>query len=190
MLLERGRVVDIGPAPDIARQYNALNFRRVRQEARESGGPEILRRAPVAEVTNAVFEDRSGDVAVTLQQGEPCCIRMDVRFHAEAQNPIFGVSLRNDLGNVVFATSTHVDRTPTGVFRSDDTAVIRFRFDNWLGPGRHRLVATVAREGLGADLFDLHADSSVIVLANRAGGGSTDLPHTIEIERPSTLSHP
>jgi ABC-type polysaccharide/polyol phosphate transport system ATPase subunit len=190
LLLERGRVVDIGSPPEIARQYNALNFKRVRQEARESGGPEILRRAPVAEVMNAVFEDASGDVAVTVQQGESCCIRMDVRFHADAENPIFAISLRNELGNVVFATSTYVDGALTGLFKTGETAVIRFRFENWLGPGRHRLVATVAREGMGADLFDLHADSSMIVLATRTGGGSADLPHTVEIERTSTISPP
>ena len=38
MLLERGRVVDIGQPADIARQYNALNFRRVREEAKDRSG--------------------------------------------------------------------------------------------------------------------------------------------------------
>src|SRR5207302_2931843 len=33
MLLDRGRIVDIGEPPSIARQYNELNFRRIRDEA-------------------------------------------------------------------------------------------------------------------------------------------------------------
>jgi ABC-type polysaccharide/polyol phosphate transport system ATPase subunit len=183
MLLERGRVVDIGLPPSITRQYNQLNFQLVRQEARDTGGPETLRRAPVAEVVRAVFESPTGDVVVTANQGEPCCVRMDVRFHADAENPIFAITGRNELGHAAFATSTHVDSLQTGRFRAGETAVVRFRFDNWLAPGRHRLMATVAREGFGADLFDLNADSSIIVLAAHPGGGIVDLPHAIEIER-------
>ena len=100
-----------------------------------------------------------------------------------ATHPIFAMSLRNDLGQAVFATSTAATGIDSGSFEAGDTAIVRFRFDNWLAPGRHRLMATVAREGLGADLYDLHADSSIIVLANRSGGGSVDFPHTIEIQR-------
>jgi hypothetical protein len=174
-------MVDLGAPAEIARQYNALNFKRVREEAKASEGPEILRRAPVAEISNAVFESTDGDVLVSATQGELCCVRMDVRFHADTTRPIFGISLRNDLGQAVFATSTDAIDIDTGSFAAGDHAVIRFRFDNWLAPGRHRLMATVAREGLGADLYDLHADTSIIVLANRSGGGSVDLPHTIEI---------
>ncbi len=44
MLLERGRVVDIAEPASIARQYNELNFHRVRREAVEHGGPEACRR--------------------------------------------------------------------------------------------------------------------------------------------------
>jgi ABC-type polysaccharide/polyol phosphate transport system ATPase subunit len=183
MLLERGHAVDIGRPESIAQQYNELNFRRVRKEARESGGPEILRRAPVGQIVDAVFESSDGEVLVTSTQGEPCCVRIDVRFHDTARNPIFGISLRNELGQPVFAANTAVDEIEGGEFHAGDTATVRFRFENWLGPGRHRLTATIAREGMGADLFDLHADSSVIVSATHHGGGSVDLPHTVEISR-------
>ena len=183
MLLERGRMIEIGDPASVARRYNQLNFRTVREEARAAGGPEILRRAAVAEVTSAVFESRGGEVLVSANQGEPCCVRMDVHFHADTVNPIFAMSVRDDLGHAVFATSTEADAIETGSFRAGGDAVVRFRFENWLGPGRHRLMATVAREGLGADLFDLHADSSIIVVASRPGGGAVDLPHMIEIER-------
>ncbi len=182
MLMERGRVVDIGTPVSIARQYNELNFKRVREEAREFGGPEIFRKSPVAEVSNAVFESPGGQVLVSANQGEPLCVRMEVRFHAVATNPIFAISMSNELGHTVFAANTHVDQITTGHFNVGDTATIRFRFENWVGPGRHRLNASVAREGLGADLFDLHSQTTIIMLANRAAGGAVDIPHTIEIE--------
>ncbi len=46
-----------------------------------------------------------------------------------------------------------------------------------------QLIASVARAGLGADLYDAHMSNSIIVLADKAGGGITDYPHTLTIER-------
>jgi ABC-type polysaccharide/polyol phosphate transport system ATPase subunit len=184
MLLERGRVVEIGQPASVARHYNELNFQRVRREARESGtGPDVLRRAAVAEVRGARFESPVGEVLVTTEQGEPCQVRMEVYFHQEAVDPIFAVSLQGDAGHIAFATSTQVAQISTGRFRAGETAVVRIPFENWLAPGRYQLLASVARDGFGADLYDLHADTSLIVLANRAGGGAADLPHRFEIDR-------
>jgi hypothetical protein len=160
-----------------------MNFRRVREEARTTGGPEILRRAPVAEIASAVFESADGEVLVTAQQGEPCVIRVEVRFHTTTNNPIFGIALRSEAGQPVFASSTNADEIKTGEFRAGDTVTVRFQFENWLAPGRYRLSATVARDGIGDDLFDLHADSSIYVLADHPGGGGVDFPHRIDVKR-------
>jgi ABC-type polysaccharide/polyol phosphate transport system ATPase subunit len=184
MLMERGRVVDISDPASIARQYNELNFRRVRRDAREHGGPEVLQRSPVAELLNAWFEDPAGEKIVTAAQGEPCCIRMDVRFHADTEEPVFSVALTNELGHTSFAASSQLRHGTTGRFAAGDHAVVRIRFENWLGPGRYRLTASITRSGLGVDAFDLREDiSSIIVHASQAGGGAADLPHSFEIER-------
>jgi ABC-type polysaccharide/polyol phosphate transport system ATPase subunit len=183
MLLERGKTVDVSDPETIARKYNEMNFRRVREEARATGGPEILRRTPVAEIATAVFESADGEVLVTAQQGERCVIRLEVRFHAATTDPIFGIALRSESGLPAFAASTNADEIETGEFTAGDTATVTFGFDNWLAPGRYRLSATVARAGIGDDLFDLHADSSVVVLADHPGGGGVDLPHQIEVTR-------
>jgi hypothetical protein len=136
----------------------------------------------VAEVLNAWFETVPGEIAVTVNQGEPCSVRMEVRFHEEVKSPIFAVTLQKENGHVAFSTSSDLQRVATGTFAAGSTASIRLRFENWLAPGRYRLFATVAREGFGADVFDAHITNSVIVLADRPGGGVADLPHTIEIE--------
>jgi ABC-type polysaccharide/polyol phosphate transport system ATPase subunit len=184
MLLERGNVVGIGDPAAIARKYNELNFRRVREEAKVTGfGPDTLRAAPVAEVLTACFESPDRETLVMTNQGEPCCCRMDVRFHAEIENPIFAFSLRSEAGHTAFATSTELQHVQTGHYYAGDAATVRVPFENWLGAGRYRLMASVAREGNVADIYDLHVDSSIIVIANRAGGGAADLPHTFEIDR-------
>jgi ABC-type multidrug transport system ATPase subunit len=184
MLMERGKVIDIGDPHVITRRYNELNFRRVRREAREEGGPEALRRAPVAELMNAWFESPDGEQIVQASQGDQICVRMEVRFHADTNEPMFAISLRNDLGNVVFATSTQVTNESTGTFKAGELATVTVEFPNWLGPGRYRLTASITREGTGADAYDMRDDiSSLIVHAASAGGGFVDLPHTFKIDR-------
>ncbi len=184
MLMERGRVVEIGESSKVARRYNEMNFRRVREQAREEGGPDTLRRAPVAELVSAFFEAPEGGAQVSIPQGEACCVRLDVRFHDTAENPIFSIALRNELGNTAFATGTQLEDELTGTFHAGDSATVRVRFDNWLAPGRYHLTAAVTRDGLGADAYDMREDvSSLIVSASRSGGGIADLPHTIDIAR-------
>src|SRR5947209_6379134 len=184
MLLERGRVVDIGEPPSITRQYNQLNFERARQAGPHGALPaEILPGARVAEILNAWFESADGEVIVTATQGKRCYIKMDVRFLVEAEDPMFSIALENETGHVAFGTSTNVHDTETGRFRAGSTASIRVGFENWLAPGRYHLIATAARAGFGADAYDTHASASIIVVADKPGGGLADLPNSLEIER-------
>jgi ABC-type polysaccharide/polyol phosphate transport system ATPase subunit len=182
MLIERGRIVEIGEPAPVAREYNKLNFRRVREEARAHGGPETLKRAPVAELLSATFESPSGEPLLATPQGNPCAVRVDVRFHSSAENPIFAVTLRDERGQSAFATSTQLDHGPTGWFQAGQTASVRVAFDNWLSPGRYTLEASVTPDGLGSNAYDLREEmASLIVHATRSGGGAVDLPHTITI---------
>ena len=56
MLLDRGRVVDIGDPTSIARQYNEINFRRIREEAGGTRPRARTQSSAPAEVVNAWFE--------------------------------------------------------------------------------------------------------------------------------------
>jgi ABC-type polysaccharide/polyol phosphate transport system ATPase subunit len=182
MLLERGRAVDVGEPASIARHYNELNFRRMRREAQEFGGPQTLKEAPVAELTRARFEDGNGEQQFEAMQRDPCWVRLDVYFHAEAVDPIFAIALIDDRGGTAFAASTQITYGPTGRFRAGTTAVVRIRFENWLTPGRYRLTASVARDEVRPEAYDARLEiSSLIVHGRRPGGGMVDLPHTFEI---------
>ena len=183
MLMEKGRVVDIGSPDVVARKYNDLNFKRSPHVPESSVRSEGGRERPTAGVTSTAFEDADGEVIVSANQGETVVARVEVSFHETLENPIIGMSLRNEQEQPVFASSTAVDGIKTGHFSPGDRTTVRFRFENMLGPGRYSMQAFVARDGLGADLLDLHEDSSLIVVAVRAGGGAADLPHTIELER-------
>ena len=184
MLLDRGRVVDIGDSASIARQYNELNFRRVRHEAVEQGGPEAFKQPPVAELLAVRAESVAGEPVVGTPQGEPCYIRMDVRFHADVDDPLFSIALHNEQGHLAFYTATPLTHGPTGHFRAGDQVRVRVRFENWLAPGQYGLTASINRDDPGLECFDTRENvTSLAVWAHRTGGGVVDLPSSFEIER-------
>jgi ABC-type polysaccharide/polyol phosphate transport system ATPase subunit len=184
LVMDHGRVVKIGDPETVAREYNSLNFRAVRAEALISNGPEALKRPPVAEIVSGMFEDLDGSALTGVHQGGPSPVRIEVRFHADAVNPIFGIALRDDRGRIAFATSSELQGGATGTFREGDTATVKLQFDNWLAPGRYTLEASVTPDGLGGNAYDLRQGlATILVLATRSGGGAADLPHELKIER-------
>jgi ABC-type polysaccharide/polyol phosphate transport system ATPase subunit len=183
MLLDGGRMIDIGEPTAIARQYNRINFASLEHRPAVESQDETATRSQVAQVRSAWFESPSGEHATSSYQGEVLNIGMDIEFLTDVDDPVISFSLQSENGHYVFIASTDTSQVVTGHFAAASTASVRLRFENRLGPGRYRLFATIARHGTGADVFDAHVSSSIIVLADRPGGGMVDLPHQFEIER-------
>ena len=184
-LLERGRVVQTGQPAAIAHRYNELNYSLVRSEARQSHGPAALRRAPVAAIIDAGYETPAREPLVALRQRERCCARARIHFHAAVENPTFALALMDDAGQVAFATNSALTLGPSGAFQAGERAEVRCQFENFLPPGRYRLVVSVtAKDGSAAEAYDLREDiASIIVYSEAVGGGAMDLPHSLKIER-------
>jgi ABC-type polysaccharide/polyol phosphate transport system ATPase subunit len=184
MLLERGRVVDIGDPELIARQYNDLNFKVARREHAHLGTPDVAPAPAVARIQSARFESADGVPVVSLSQGESCVVHMEVMFEADAHNPVFAIALRNEFGVTAFAAHSEHQFGDSGEFRAGQLATVRMRFDNWLAPARYTLVVSVTGEGRAAEIHDLREDlSSLIVYASETAGGVVDLPHKFEVDR-------
>jgi ABC-type polysaccharide/polyol phosphate transport system ATPase subunit len=178
MLLERGRVLSIGDPHEIGLLYNQVNF------------GELVHDAPAADVTQRPVEIRTcrvqvaGEPVSDVPHGESFELAFETLFNERIENPVFGVSLRNEAGQTVFATTTQWSQPETGAFDAGETATARVRLDAWFGPGRYRVSPSVARRGSGADTLDLREDmASVILHSTRPSGGMVDPPHSFEIER-------
>ena len=181
MLLEKGRMVAIGEPATIARQYNQLNFGATvhRQDDLPPAG-RLGRRS--ADIVDAWFEDSGGTRISTLAHREPCQVCMEVLFNDDLADPIFGVTLRNEVGQTVFATTTTQTYGSTGQFRGGQTATVRVRFENWLASSRYTVTPSIARNGTGADALDLREDiASLLIHGGPFTGGVADLPHSFEI---------
>jgi hypothetical protein len=108
----------------------------------------------------------------------------DTVFHERVEDPVFGVSMRNEAGQTVLETTTQWSQPDSGVFEPGETASVRLKLDAWFRPDRYSLTPSVARRGSGSDTLDLREDMvSVILHSSRSTGGLIDPPHTFEIER-------
>jgi ABC-type polysaccharide/polyol phosphate transport system ATPase subunit len=183
MLLEKGHTVAIGDPATLARRYNQLNFGATIHQLDENGSspdPRVGHRA--AEIVDAWFEDHSGARIASISHGEPCEVCIEVRFNEDLTHPVFGATLRNDVGATVFATTTDHGHGPTGHFAAGRTVIVRLRFENWLTASRYTVTPSVARHGTGADALDLREDlASLLIHGGPFTGGVVNLPHTFEI---------
>ena len=120
MLLERGHVADIGEPRPVAMHYLQMNFSRDARAAEAAAGGEAEpppdRRAVNtgelragdggAEIVNGWFMDAEGHQVEALEAGQRCAFCMHVRFHEDAQDPVFAFALRNaDDERVIVANS-------------------------------------------------------------------------------------
>jgi len=184
MLLDKGRLIGVGEPGAIARHYNELNFGQTIHEIAERPLGEDGDRLKEAEIVDAWFEDDTGTRIAAIGHRETCTACIEVRFNSSLDDPIFGATLRNDVGATVFATTTALDIGPTGHFASGEVAIVRLRFETWFTQTRYTLTPSVARPGLGADAIDLRADlASIVVHGGNFTTGVVDLPHEFTIER-------
>jgi hypothetical protein len=109
---------------------------------------------------------------------------MEVHFNAALDDPIFGITIRNDVGGTVFATTTAFDEVPTGHFASGERVVVRLRFEAWFTPTSYTLTPSIARAGTGSDAIDLRPDlATIIVHGGHFTTGVVDVPHSFAVER-------
>ena len=175
MLIERGRVLDIGDPGEISRKYSELNFGHLAGESTPPAGD-----AEGVRILSAWCEDGSGERVVASGQGSLCALCAEVRFESAAENPAFAITLRNEVRHTIFV-ATSAAHGPSGRFEAGETATVRFRFENWLAPSRYTLTPWVATPDRILDRRDDLA--SLIVEAERLTGGVADFPTELSVER-------
>jgi ABC-type polysaccharide/polyol phosphate transport system ATPase subunit len=185
MLLDKGHMLEIADPARIARRYNELNFgRTIHQMPADELTGQDRPGSRAAEIIDAWFEDAEGQRITAIAHGDRCVACVEVKFNEPTEDPIFGITLRNDVGATVFATTTAFDHGPTGAFGRDETVVVRLRFENWMTASHYTVTPSVARNGMGADALDLRPDlASLLVHGGHFTGGVTNLPHDFDLKR-------
>jgi ABC-type polysaccharide/polyol phosphate transport system ATPase subunit len=177
MLIDRGRVLDIGSPGEISRQYSEINF------GQAGAAPGSLDGRPGrARILAAWCEDEQGQRVVSLPQGRRCKACLEVEFETDVEDPEFSLTFRNDVRHTIFV-ATGARHPASGRFLAGERTVVRFSFENWLAQSRYTLTPSVDTRG-GDQVLDRREDlASLIVEAGRSTGGVADIPTQMEMER-------
>ena len=179
MLIEKGRVLEIGDPDHISTRYTEVNFGYLPG----SNDPEHESRPEEARVGSVWTENADGERILSALQGETCRICMEVDFKADVPQPVFSVTLRNDVRHVIYIPSS-LQHGPVEPFRAGDRAIVRFGFQNWLAPSRYTLTPAVSTWDPDYRVIDQREDhASLIIDAPIRSGGVADLPTELEVER-------
>jgi ABC-type polysaccharide/polyol phosphate transport system ATPase subunit len=193
MLIEHGRVVCSGDPETVSNRYLDLNFSelaRAEAETRSSNrdGQETATPSDAtfgdgrAVIEDAWFESTSGERTSIIHNGNRATFTMRVRFTAEAQDPVFGVTLRNGARIPLFTASSGWEIQRTGRFAAGEEVLWRVTFDNTLGPDRFTATPTVTLGG-GATLAVHERMLSIVVTRTAPTGALIDIPFSQDIER-------
>jgi ABC-type polysaccharide/polyol phosphate transport system ATPase subunit len=183
MLLERGRVVDIGEPNRIANEYLDVNFQQEAQEERPAQEPDRFGDQR-AEIVEAWFEDEHGVRTSQLHTGKPCAFAARVRFKEAIDDPLFGFVLQNSQKTTVLQASTLEQGRTTGRYAAGDEVEFRISFDNLFAPDRYFATPAVARGGGMIAWIDRRERfASVVVTGTRDTDAVIDIPFRIDIAR-------
>jgi hypothetical protein len=179
LLLEEGRVVELGEPRSVCRRYEQLNFQRPQEERGEL--PAHLGDGAAA-ILDAWFEDEHGARSAMIAHDAACAIGMTIRFRDDVEDPVFGAVVSDERHRLVFAATSASSETASGSFAADQEVTVRLRFHNVLASGRYFASPQVAYRGTGQRLMDHRENAATVVVSGgREGAGTIDLPHSVEI---------
>lgn len=142
LLLDHGKVVDIGDPEQVVNRYNFLVARQSDQQLEmkaRSGEASSYGNGEAEILTVELFGHDSG--AATVSSGETCTLRIRYRVHQDLPALTIGLLIRDRFGQDIFGTNSHLlSCTPpssTGVWSAD------FSFELNIGPGKYTITAAL-----------------------------------------------
>jgi len=178
MLMERGRMVQIGDPRSIGRAYHKLNFGQLPHEAPTE---ELASTGTV--IAEAWFENATGERLTSAAQDERLSMCFEARVGEDLVDPVFAATLRTELGHTIIVARSDQHGARSGSFKAGETVIARFELPNWLTSSRYAMTPSLAREGTGEDALALVEDMASILVHGDASGGILELPIDVRIER-------
>ena len=178
MLIERGRMLELGAPGDVARAYHKLNFGQLAHEA-----PEEVDATGGTVIADAWFESSSGERVTSTSREDALSMCFEVRLAEDLLDPVFAATLRNELGHTIVVARSDQHGSTSGSFKAGETVVARFAIPNWLSPSRYTLTPSLAHEGTGADALAIVEDMVSVVIHGNSSGGILELPTDVKLER-------
>ena len=186
MLMDRGRVVELGDPEHVGGSYLELNFQgeQLNESAGAPEGDGSRRGDGRAEITRLWFEDAAGRPVTQIAQTKDLVIKVVMRFHVAMSHPVVGIAIEDEHQRQVFAANSAWVEEYTGEYAAGDEMTLSVRVRNVFVPGRYQVSAAVAKRGTGWELADhrIRFESFVSTGALHTGG-IVDLDHEMQFVR-------
>jgi hypothetical protein len=109
----------------------------------------------VSEILGVELLNADGLPCMSVAGGETVTVRVLIRFHRPARDPMVGILIRNRIGMDVYGTNTRIEKKHLGCYQAGDELEVDFQFDCWLTPQQYTLtVATQSPDGSSHDWLD------------------------------------
>jgi ABC-type polysaccharide/polyol phosphate transport system ATPase subunit len=177
MLIDGGKIRQIGDPAETGREYLKLNFER----GVETGEPTAAGGADGARLLDCWLEDGAGERTTTIEQDEPIRLRAELQVEREASGIGLGFVIADPNGLGLFEFGTAVlapdgsDEVPAG-----ERIVVKAEVENRLAPGRHFVhLGAQSNRGGGVSIY-VHNAVDFVVFGTTSTKGVVSLAHEIE----------
>ena len=185
----RAAWVDAGVIKDIGTSANVIdNYLRhvvdIRQTAEKRGRRWGNRDA---EITDIRLFDSEGKEVEIIESGDKTLIAVQVRFKKNAENPIFGLLLRNSEGAWVYGTNTMWHDMKFGTFHAGEEVTVTFRQRMYLVADVYYVDPSIAYSD-GITSYDWQENAlRFSVTSSKRVVGISNLDSSISVQRKTTM---
>src|SRR5260370_14789377 len=154
ILLLNGRIEAHGTPNDVINRYIGLVLARQQATNKKEGRVRGSFRHVdgTSEILSVEILNSAGEPAASVASGDDVTVRVRLRFHAAASDPMVGILVRTRIGIDVYGTNTRIEQKALGSFQPGDELEIDFQFACWLTPQQYTLtVASQAADGSSHD---------------------------------------
>jgi ABC-2 type transport system ATP-binding protein len=199
LLLENGKVVDLGDPEHVGNRYLELNFSEQARAAEasatevEAPAPEIEEPEEVeaeeqlrygdgrAEIREAWFEDADGRRTEVLAHGKPATFAARVLFKEDITDPLIGLNLVNSRRDHCLSASNRKG-PKLGTCRAGEELTFRIGFECIFTPDRYYATPAIAG-GPGAWIDRRERFVDVMVTGLERGDSIVTIPYEVTIDR-------
>jgi len=152
LLINRGKLSQLGKPRNIAYEYNLINeLEKEKELAAENIGNEGNRDSNrwgdgFAKIEKMWMEDENHEQKHIFDQEQDkiIYIKARIKFYRTAENPIFGIIVRTPGNHDIYTTNTLWQEMETGNFSSGQEIVVEFALKNHLTKGDYLISAAIA----------------------------------------------
>ncbi len=189
ILLKNGEIIENNDTSIVIDKYHAMLSDRGRNKNTDSKKRIIqpykiygTRKAEIIEVEFEIDNPMNDDNGIKiLNFGDKSRIKLKIRFHEEAINPIAGYIIRDVEGKVIYNTNTLWNGLVLGKFKKDDTVYVTFSQRIFLNSGTYFITVALAYSD-ATQFYDWHDNMIEFnIRNNNRSSGIVDLQSKINI---------